>query len=52
MVATDMSAKLATPRLLKIKVFGNECYGVINSAHGFTNKILSRDSNYMVDVVM
>ena len=47
-----MSAKMATPGLLKITVFWNKGYGVIISIHDVTNKILSRDSNYIVDVVM
>ena len=47
-----MSAKLATLDLLKIKIFINKAYNVITSAHNVTNKILSRDSNYLVDVVM
>ena len=47
-----MSAKMATPGLLKITVFWNKGYDVIISVHDVTNKILSRDSNYIVDVVM
>ena len=47
-----MSAKMATPGLLKIKVFWNKGYDVIIYVHDVTNKILSRDSNYIVDVVM
>ena len=47
-----MSAKIATPGLLKIKVFWNEGYDVIIFVHDVTNKILSRDSNYIIDVVM
>ena len=47
-----MSAKLATLGLLKIKVFQNKIYGVINSVHDVNNKILSRNSNCIVDVVM
>ena len=47
-----MSAKMATPGLLKIKVFWNKGYDVIISVHDVTNKILSRDSNYNVNVVM
>ena len=43
---------MATPGLLKIKVFWNKDYDVINSVHEVTNKFLSRDSNYIVDVVM
>ena len=47
-----MSAKLATLGLLKIKVFSNKGYGVIIFIHGVSNKILSGNSNYIVDVVM
>ena len=43
---------MATPGLLKIKVFWNKGYDVIISYHDVTNKILSRDSNYIVDVTM
>ena len=42
-----MSRKLANLGLLKIKA-----YDVILSAHDVTNKILSHDSNYIVDVVI
>ena len=41
-----MSAKMATPGLLKIKVFRNKGYDVM------TNEILSRDSNYIIDLAM
>ena len=41
-----ISAKMATPGLLKIKVFWKRGYEVDD----VTNKILSRDSNYIVDV--
>ena len=47
-----MSAKMATPGFLKTTVFPNKGYDVIITTHDFTNKILSRDSNYIVDVVM
>ena len=47
-----MSAKMATPGLHKIKVFWNKGYFVVIHVHDVTNKILSRDSNYIVDVVM
>ena len=47
-----MSAKVATPGLLKIRVFWNKGYNVIIYVHEITNKILSRDSNYIVDAVM
>ena len=47
-----MSTKLVTLGLFKIKVFWNKGYDVITSVNDFTNKILSFDSNYIVDVVM
>ena len=43
---------MATPGLLKIKLFWNKGYDVIISVDDVTNKILSRDSNYIVDVFM
>ena len=47
-----ISAKMASPCLLKIKVFWNKSYEVIASVHNVTTKILSRDLNYIVDVAM
>ena len=48
-----MSAKLATQIcLLKVKVFWNKGCDAIISANEVTNKILLRDSNYIVYVVM
>ena len=47
-----MSAKTPTLDLLKIKLFWNKGCGVIIFVHDVTNKILSRDSNYIVYVVM
>ena len=47
-----MSAEMATPGLLKLMVFWNKGYDVIISVNDVTNKILSRDSNYVVDVLM
>ena len=47
-----MSAKLATLGLLKIKVFQNKCYDAIIFVHDIINKILSCDSNYIVDAVI
>ena len=47
-----MSAKMATPGLLKIKVFWNKDYYVIYSIYDVPNKILSHDSNFIMDVVM
>ena len=47
-----MPAKMATVGLLKINEFWNKGYGVIIFVHDVTNKILSRDSIYIMDVVM
>ena len=47
-----MSAKMATPGLLKKTVFWNKGYDVIIPVDDVTNKILSRYSNYIVDVSM
>ena len=47
-----ISAKMAIPGLLKITVFWNKGYDVIISVHDVTNKVLSCDSNYIVDVVV
>ena len=47
-----MSAKMAAPALLKIKVFWNKGYYVIHSVYVVTNKLLSHGSNYIMDVVM
>ena len=46
-----MSAKMATLGLLKTKLLRNNGYEVIIPAHDVTNKISSRDSNY-IDVGM
>ena len=47
-----MSAKMTTPGLPKITVFWNKGYGVIFSVDDVTIKVLSRDSNYIVDLFM
>ena len=47
-----MPTKMATPGLLKTKVFSKKCYDVIIFVHDVTNKILSRDSVYNVNMVM
>ena len=47
-----MSAKMVTLGFFKIKVLCNKGDDVIISLHDVTSKILSRDSNYIVDVVM
>ena len=53
MVTTLMiSAKLASPVLLKLKIFQTKGHDVIIIDYDDTNKILSRDSNYVVDVGM
>ena len=44
-----IAAKLATPGLLKIKIFQNKGYDVIIPDYGVTNKTLSRDSNCFVE---
>ena len=46
-----MSVKLATLGLLKLKVFKNKGYDVIIFVHDVINTILSRNSNYIADVV-
>ena len=47
-----MSAKMANPGLLIIKVFRNKGYYVIISGHDVSSKVLSLDSNYIVDMVI
>ena len=47
-----MLAKLATPGLLEIKIFQNNGYDVIVLGYDVTNKLLSHDSNYIVDMIM
>ena len=42
---------MATLGLLKMKLFWIKSYDAIISVHDVTNKILSRDSIYIVDVV-
>ena len=47
-----MAAKMAIPGFRKSKVFWKKGYNIIISTNDITNKILSRDSNYILDVVM
>ena len=47
-----LAAKLTSPELLEINIFQDNGYDVIISEHEVSNKVLSRDSNYIVDVVM
>ena len=47
-----MSAKMATPGLLKITIFWNKVSDAIIQVDDATNKIVSRDSNHIVDVFM
>ena len=47
-----MSAKIATPGLLKLTVFWNKGYEVILHVDDAINKIFLRDLNYIVDVFM
>ena len=46
-----MLTKLATLGLCKTKIFRNRGYDVTILDYEVTNKILSRDSNYIVDLV-
>ena len=46
-----MLAKMTTLGLLTIKAFQDKGYDAIICVHDVKNKILSRDSNYFVDVV-
>ena len=43
---------MSTPDFLKTKIFRSKGYDVIISDYEIINKILSRDSNYIVDVIM
>ena len=47
-----MAAKMATLDFLKINLFLNKSYDVINFVHDITNKILSNGWNFYVGVVM
>ena len=47
-----MSGKMGTPGLLKTNIFWKKAYDAIIFVHDVTNTILSRDSNYIVNVVM
>ena len=47
-----MSVKMATPGLLKITVFLNKGHDVIIPVDDVTNKVLSCDSNYIVNMSM
>ena len=51
-ISLMMPANMATSDLYKTTIFWNKDYDVITPVHDATNKILSRDSNYIVDVVM
>ena len=47
-----MPAKMATLGLLKTKVLWSKGYDIIIFVYVVINKNLSRDSNYIVDLVM
>ena len=47
-----MSTKMATQSLLKINIFWKNVHAVMISVHNITSKILSRDSNYNVNMAM
>ena len=49
---TILIGKLASLDFLKIKLLSNNGSDVIIPAHDVASKILSYDSNYIVDVVM
>ena len=42
---------MASVGFLQLKVFWSKGYDVIIYVHDITNKVLSRESNYIVDVV-
>ena len=50
-VISMLSAKMDTLGLLKVKVFLNKGYDVIFFVYDVINKILSRNSIYVVNVV-
>ena len=45
-----MPVKMTTLGLLKIMVFRNKGYDVISPVDHFTNKVVSRDPNYTLDL--
>ena len=47
-----ISAEMATLGILKKNAVWNKGYDIINYVHDITRTFLSRDSNYIVDVVM
>ena len=47
-----VSAKMANLVLLKIKIFWNKGYDIMITVYGIVNKILSHDSNDIVDLVL
>ena len=47
-----MPAKMTTPGLLKITVLWKKIYDVIIPDDDVINEVLSRDSNYIVNVFM
>ena len=47
-----ISSKMVALGLLKIKVFLSKVHDVIIFVNNITNKILSRESNYIADVFM
>ena len=47
-----MSAKLTTLGVLKRKMLWNKIYDILISVYDVTNKVLSRGSNYIVDMAM
>ena len=44
--------KVKTLKVKELNQYGSNFNNIIISVHDFTNKILSRESNYIVDSVM
>ena len=51
-ITLTMSSKMATPDLLKITIFWNKGYDIIFPDDDVTRKILSHDSNHIIDMLM
>ena len=47
-----MTPNIVTVDFHKINVFWNQGYDIIISVHGVTNKVLPRELNYVLDVLM
>ena len=47
-----MLAKIATGGLLKLKLFWSKSYDIMIYVYDVTNEVLSRYSNYIIDMVI